>query len=440
MINSVCLISFLVLSTAMAKFSFSEILSIIKPSKQELAKEYAFANEVVKYIDRKTPKNCDVILTGSVAKKTFLRDKRDIDIFVLFGLSFPKDQLESTIKKIMKSAFPELGYQLSYAEHPYARFHYEGRQIDLVPAYKISDASEKLSAVDRSVLHTKYVKKNLKEKQRDDVLLLKQFLRANSLYGAEIRIQGFPGYLCELLIIKYGTFSKLARAASKWDDKVFIDLKKFYKKKEISSALDYFSSSFVVVDPTDKKRNVAAAVSKDNFKKFISLCKRFVKKPSATSFLKKPETFDQKVAKAKKGKKVFLISMPRPFVVDDVLWGQLHKLIRQLKIHLKDYTPKKILGDDTRHLVRLAIILEKDKLPSKMLLEGPPLKMKEHIAKFKKSHKRAKFVKKKGKIYAEIKRPVTSAEKSIKNFFKEFSKGNSHLAHQEEMIVIERMR
>jgi hypothetical protein len=87
-------------------------------------------------------------------------------------------------------------------------------------------------------------------------------------------------------------------------------------------------------------------------------------------------------------------------------------------------------------VVRIALILKKDKLPSKMLIMGPPLKMKKHIAKFRKAHGKARFVKKKGKLYAEVKRPVAKAETALSQFFKKFSKTDSHLAYPEEMIVI----
>lgn len=413
----------------------SDVLSAIKPSKAEAAAEMQNASVLLELISRRAPSGCDVVLTGSMAKGTFLKDAKDIDVFVLFDLATPKDKFEPAIRKIMGRAFPATGYQVSYAEHPYVRFHYNGRRVDLVPAYKITKSSERLSAVDRSVLHTKFVRRSMKARQTDEVLLLKQFLKANELYGAEIKIKGFSGYLCELLIIRYGTFRKLMREASKWRD-VFIDLGKHYPPRGRAAAKKRFASKFIVVDPTDSERNVSAAVSPANLGKFVSLCKRFVKKPSKNFFFRVPETFEQKVRKASKGAKLLMVSMPRPDVVDDVLWGQLHKLGRQLNDALKEFGPRKILYDDSRHVVRIAIVLKNEKLAPKMLVLGPPLKMKSHVEKFRKAHKRARFVKKKGKLYAEVKRPVTKAESALMQFFKKFSKTDSHLAYPEEMIII----
>jgi len=414
----------------------SSVLSSIKPSKKELAAELETASTLLATIQKHSPKKCEVVLTGSMAKKTFLRESRDIDVFVLFDRSTPREKLEEHMKKILKKAFPSVGYQVSYAEHPYLRFHYEGRKVDLVPAYKISKSSDMKSAVDRSVLHTKYIVKSLKKGQRDEILLLKKFLKSNSLYGAEIKVKGFSGYLCELLIIKYGTFSKLLRAAAKWDE-VFIDLKKYYSPKQKLDAKKRFGF-FVVIDPTDRNRNVAAAVSRSSFRSFISVSKKFLKSPSEKFFFRTPESFEQKVRKSSKGGKLYVLSMPRPDVVDDILWGQIYKLNRQLKEHLADFDPKQIIADDSRHVVRLAVILGTSKLPPKMLIAGPPLKMKERARDFKKSRKGAKFITKKNKLFAEVKRPVTKAETAIRNFFQNYSKTKSHLAYSNEMILVEK--
>jgi len=431
------------------------VLKVIKPTKEEAELEGKFCHLMVSYIQASVPKGCKAVLTGSMAKGTFLRDKRDVDIFVLFDRSVPRERLEPSIRHIMHVAFPGVGYQMSYAEHPYARFHFEGRRLDLVPAYRISDASERLSAVDRSVLHTSFVLKNLRPGQAGDVLLLKQFLKASGMYGAEIKTAGFSGYLCELLVIHYGGFANLVKAAAKWKTPMLIEpgsgkspkkakTKKAKRESETKNNKKNtnarFESSFVVVDPTDANRNVAAAVSPENLKRFIGICRRFAAKPSKSFFFTKPETFEERAARASRGKKLILLSMPRPEIVDDVLWGQLHKMNGQLERHLTDlgFAPKAILAEDTRHLVRLAIILDSDALPATMLVEGPPLEMKKHAEQFKKSHKKAKFTIKKKRLYATVRRPVVKAEDAIMQFFHSFSKTKSHLAYHEEMLILER--
>jgi tRNA nucleotidyltransferase (CCA-adding enzyme) len=418
--------------------TLSQVIGLIKPTPAQAANELAFARFLVDHISRNAPEGTETVLVGSMAKGTFLKDKRDIDIFVLFDAKTPRADLEPAICGIMGRAFPTLGYQLSYAEHPYVRFHIDGHRVDLVPAYKISAASERMSAVDRSVLHTVFVLDSMKQGQSDQVLLLKQFLRGCGIYGAEIKTEGFSGYLCELLVIRHGSFRKLLAAASKWGERVFMDLDSAYKKNEIKKAKERFGD-FVVIDPTDSNRNVAAAVSKANFLLFKSEAKKFLKSPSQGFFFRIQENFDEQAKRAGKGRLVYVVSMPRPAVVDDVLWGQLKKLAGQLREHLFEFGPGDIIIDDSRHLVRLGIVLKRGNLPKMMLVAGPPLKMGKHSEDFRKAHPKSQFFKKGGKLWAETKRPVTDVTAALRGFFHVFSKTKSHLAYHEEMVIIEKM-
>ena len=61
-----------------------EILGVIKPTPQEMAAEQRFASMLLDHIRTNLPKGCDAVLTGSVAKKTFLRDKLDVDRSIIF--------------------------------------------------------------------------------------------------------------------------------------------------------------------------------------------------------------------------------------------------------------------------------------------------------------------------------------------------------------------
>jgi len=420
---------------AKPKQILEDVLRCISPSAREAKNESAFAKSVIRKIAKACPKGCRVVLAGSVAKGTFLRDSKDLDIFVLVGKTMPKARMEGMLKSIMKKAYPSLGHQLSYAEHPYLRFHLDGRKVDLVPAYSIKHSSERLSAVDRSVLHTKYILKNLKKSQKSEVLLLKKFLKANSLYGAEIKTEGFPGYLCELLIHEYGNFTKLTKTVAKWKLPIVLDSAKHYPKKELQGLLEKFDSSLVVIDPTDSNRNVAAALSKKNTKAFISLCRRFVKKPAVGFFMKVPKTFQQKVAISRKRYNVFLITLPKPDVVDDILWGQLKKLMKQLVAHMKEFNPAEPFADDGQQVI-IAMPLRKSILPENEVLLGPPPDMKTHLKKFRKAHKGAKFVKKSERLCAIKKRKIRKAEDMLREFFKKYSKKGTHLSNPISSIRI----
>lgn len=416
----------------MPKHSFAKAIAKIVPTEEEVRSERRLASTIIRRLQDQSPKWCRVVLAGSVAKGTFMRGSNDLDIFILFEKRIERENLESGIRNIMEKAFPKTGFQLSYAEHPYLRFHYQGRRVDLVPAYDIKDTKERKSAVDRSVHHTKYIKNNLPKDKRKDVILLKSFLKSYSLYGAEIKIKGFSGYLCELLIISYGSFMKLMTAASKWKLPIFLDPADHYKNTDCPP---FFETPLILVDPTDKKRNVAAALSCRNLLRFIRLSKRLIKTMNPDMITRAPRTFRQKVSSAKRNNHLYMVSMPKPDVVDDILWGQLHKLMHQLKKHLSDFKPGNIFADDSEG-IRIAIPLKEDLLPKTEDVQGPPLDMKDHIKKFKNSHKDAAFLRRNGRLIARRNRKIRSAEDAILEFLKKYEKSASHLSGPTNKIKI----
>ncbi|EHK02130.1 tRNA CCA-pyrophosphorylase, partial [Candidatus Haloredivivus sp. G17] len=91
----------------------------------------------------------------------------------------------------------------------------KGHEVEIVPCYD-TDPENIQSAVDRTPHHTRWAKNNLDSQQRKDVVALKVFLDAQGLYGSSLEIQGFSGYLCEILIAYYGSFEKLIEKASQW--------------------------------------------------------------------------------------------------------------------------------------------------------------------------------------------------------------------------------
>ncbi len=404
------------------------VLDRIKPSPEEARCEKTFAKEIINKLKKTT--KAHVVLTGSIAKETFLRESKDVDVFLLFDKKVPKEKFEQLVRNAVERAFPNQRYLISYAEHPYVRLHIGDRRIDVVPAYAIKKASELKSAVDRSVLHTKFVINTLSKNQLNDVLLLKKFLRSNELYGAEIRVQGLSGYLCELLIIHYKSFSNLLKAVSKWKkwiiNPVILDTKKYYKKGDYSYLVKRFNTSFIVIDPTDKNRNVAAAVSAANIGKFIKLSRRFLVNTSL-NFFNDPEPFYDKL---KRMKNKYLIKIKKPQIVDDVLWGQIRKMERMLLDFLKrkDFVVKKILEHANEEVV-LAVDFKSTTLTEKKLIFGPFLKLKEDVLKFKKAHFGARFLIKNRRICAYINRDILDAKSALKEFFKK-STLPSHLAKE----------
>jgi len=258
--------------------------------------------------------NAEPILVGSVAKGTYLK-KPDIDIFIMF----PKDTKRPVLEKYgLKIGETVLNGERKYAEHPYTAGVYKGYEVDIVPCYKITSVKEKMSAVDRTPFHTKYIIENLKDEQKNDVRLLKQFMKGVGVYGAEASVQGFSGYLCELLILKYGGFSAVIKEASCWKRKILI-----------GSHAERFDEPMVFVDPVDEKRNVASALSNENISLFIHACREYIKNPRIEFFFpKKPKSLSKKQLLKmmnERGTGFAALIFEKPDIIDDNLYPQLRK-------------------------------------------------------------------------------------------------------------------
>lgn len=221
------------------------------------------------------------LLAGSIAKDTDLRDNKDIDIFLQFEKSVPREELEAlglAIGRQFFEALHSLG-EVNYAEHPYIKGSCRGFAIEIVPCYRLERGDKIISAVDRSPLHTVFVTQRLNKKKalKGEIRLLKQFMKANNLYGAHAAVEGFSGYLCELLVIKFGSFIKVLEAASGWKKHEFITMGGGSRKRFVDSPLTF-------IDPVDSERNVAAAVSVEKMAMFSHLAKEFLSSPEERYF------------------------------------------------------------------------------------------------------------------------------------------------------------
>ncbi len=253
---------------------YNLILEDIKPTLDETKQINEVSSRIIGYLqglcDSKNL-NAEVALVGSVAKNTALKGKSDIDIFIAFPLDTDKNILKDNGLELAHMCCDEFDSDAEhhFASHPYVTTHIEGFEVDIVPCYAIEDGSQLKSAVDRTILHTRYVKDKLEEGQEDEVLLLKRFMAMTGTYGSEFKVGGFAGYLCELLIIHYGTFEKTLREAVNWKFGHSIDLENY----ETSGN---FKDPLIVIDPTDENRNVGAALRLEKLAQFIQSARNYI--------------------------------------------------------------------------------------------------------------------------------------------------------------------
>ncbi len=261
-------------------------------------------------------------VSGSVAKGTHLTGA-DVDLFVAFPPDLPREDLEK--RGLALGEILERGVHM-YAEHPYTRGFYRGIQVEIVPCYRITDASQRMSAVDRTPLHVDYVLGHLNGGQGDQIRLLKAWSEGIGLYGAEAKIRGFSGYLCELLVLKYGSFRGVLEACLGWRRGVALELDR--------AAARTFDEPLVLIDPVDPNRNVASAVSLEQMATFVHAAREYLREPREAFFFPKPLKAlplpRLRALARRRGGVLLAVSLRAPTVTEDVLWPQLRKAHRAL--------------------------------------------------------------------------------------------------------------
>jgi len=273
----------------------------------------------------------DVTLDGSVAKDTWLSGEADVDIFMRVSPELTREELETRCLEVARKAAGS--YVERYAEHPYVETMIEGVRVNIVPCFKVERGKWK-SATDRTPFHTEYMKAKLDERLKSEVRLTKKFAKGIGVYGAEIKIRGFSGMLCETLALNYGSFQELLKAAAAWRRGQLIDVERFYEGLD-SEIPDLFPEPLVVVDPVDRGRNVAAAVAEDKMWLLVAASRRFLQQPRLSFFY--PPSIRALTARqlagrlARRGSDMIFVQFGQVEAVVDVLWSQLYKTENSLR-------------------------------------------------------------------------------------------------------------
>ena len=318
--------------------NYEAILKDIKPTEKEQADIDEMSDRLVSFLENTCVEegfDAKIAVVGSVAKHTALKGKSDIDLFMAFPLSVDEHALKETGLYLAHKCSDEFDGDAShhFASHPYVTTIIDDYEVDLVPCYEIEDGSQLKSAVDRTILHTRYVKANLTDEGADEVLLLKRFMDMTGTYGSEFKVGGFAGYLCELLIIKYGSFEETLRQASDWRYGHVIDLEDYGTSNK-------FKDPLIVIDPTDKNRNVGAALTLVKYAEFIQSARNYLSSENKhdyfyplTNKLDKTQILDEF---EKRGGDLIAIRFRMPDMPLDTLYPQLKVTTESLVERLND--------------------------------------------------------------------------------------------------------
>ena len=360
-----------------------DVLMRLRPTDQERNHVCGLARRILTAIAQS--RKAEGMVVGSIARHTWVRGDRDLDIFMLFDSGLSREALETeglALARSIASLFTDRFHE-KYAEHPYINACIDDVDVDLVPCYKVESASRIQSAVDRTPFHTRYITDKING-LIDDVLLLKQFTKAGGIYGSDQMTEGFSGYLCELLVLHYGGFSPLIQAAALWRPGIVLDIENHAAKK--------FDEPLVVIDPVDPKRNVAASVSLDRMAEFVELARGYGEKPLTEFFLHPMERciLKKELAAriAKRGTFVFSITFATPRYIPEIVVPQLKRSVLAIRellerngfaVHHASYDMQ---SEECMFLFELLV----GELPPIRRHIGPPLWNHINAEKFREKH------------------------------------------------------
>jgi len=159
--------------------SSEKVKKIVIPSKKLLREKTKIAKlafDLVRKQSSKYPQIVTVEFGGSYSKGTWLPDKADVDIFVKFEKETSEKKFVEIAKKIGFNSMKKYRPYVRYSDHPYVEATIEKTKVNVVPCYDV-EKSKWQSAADRSPCHTQFMLESLSGQMKDEIRILKEFLK-----------------------------------------------------------------------------------------------------------------------------------------------------------------------------------------------------------------------------------------------------------------------
>ncbi|MDG6980865.1 MAG: CCA tRNA nucleotidyltransferase [Nitrososphaerota archaeon] len=332
----------------------AETAKVIEVAKSTLAKTVKAAS--------RHPETRGAVLGGSFAKGTWLPKHVDLDIFVKFDPATPPQVFEKAALEIGANATRGFPRGKMYAQHPYTEATVDGIKVNIVPCFDVKKGEWK-SAADRSPFHVDLIR-GLPEAQKTQVRLLKTFMNAVGVYGAEIQRRGFSGYVAEVLVLKLGGF----REVLEW-----------FADHELPE-----SRPFTLPDPVDERRDLGIAVSGESLGRMVLACRGFLSEPTLASF-------QRMRGKTRFGlvKGVVAVVFSHVTLSEDTLWGELRRTTRHVvrNLELRGFVvARSMAATDNRGKSAILLVPEFDNLPMLEQRIGPTVDRKQDLESFLRSN------------------------------------------------------
>ena len=338
----------------------SKIEKSVNPSKNIIKIKKQIADEAFSLVKEQVnnyPELVGLEFGGSYAKDTWLPNEADIDIFIKFKKTINDEKFVDISKKIGFESMKKYKPYVRYSEHPYVEAKIKKTKINIVPCYDVN-LGEWKSSTDRSQFHTKYMLDALTPKMKNEVRILKTFLKSTKIYGSEIAKQGFSGYVSEVLILNFGSFENVIKSIAK-----------IQPNQIIGNTSKTFETPIVIMDPIDNNRNLAAAISNENIGKFVLVCRAFQKNPTL-------QFFKSKIIKSsnKNIENVLVVKFNFKMRSPDIIWGQIKRATTSLSTQL-ELGGFKVLRtksySDEQNEACLLFLLESTKIAKNHSKKGP---------------------------------------------------------------------
>lgn len=369
---------------------------------------------------------------GSVAKNTFLKGDHDVDLFVRFALIYKNDDLSLMLERILKKSFPKQSISKIHGSRDYYQFRHKKLDYEIIPVLRIHKScfQESMNITDFSPLHVEWTEKKIAQKPElaAEIKVAKKFCKANNVYGAESYINGFSGHIIDILVIYYGSFLSLIKKFSSIEknsdsNPIVIDPENALKNplKELNTSK---ITSLIIIDPIQRERNAAAALSKEKLLQFSNACKKFLESPSEDFFTIKKFVLERKIKELKlknKESKIIVIEIMTLEGSRDIVGTKVLKVFEDLKKHLILHDFQVL--DDAWHFdfekkrAVLIYLFNKEKLSQQIEHQGPPLSSRLDVERFNKKYIQTKIIG--NRIYTTINRPYLTPEQFLRKFFNE---------------------
>lgn len=262
------------------------ILARITPTPDEIRNQQQVTDALVQALKRRAEtieqSYSFIEPQGSTGnKQTQLRGAADIDLFVALKpedyselLAQPSRErnhsLEDTLDRLVDKWFIPAAKGLhvskmrkTYSQHPFLSLEMSGLDIDIIGCFDLSAnalmQNGPITAVDRTIHHTKYVVEHLSDRIREDVRILKSFVRASHGYGdtSAVGRTGFTGYALELAVIFGGDLGSALDSIRRLEVTPIDPLGR--PLAELRAMAAFKDDHVFIIDPTDPRRNVASS-------------------------------------------------------------------------------------------------------------------------------------------------------------------------------------